>query len=76
MMRRRTRAAARGDQGSGAWWPQQRSIEHVAATVRPRWFVLLYVGLQVAVPTIMLIARWGPAGGACLPFGWQMYACG
>jgi hypothetical protein len=42
---------------------------------RPRWMLVLYVALQVLIPTLLLIARWLIFDGACLNFGWQMYAC-
>lgn len=45
--------------------------------MRPRWLVILYLGVQVVVPMLMLMLRWALNGATtCLGFGWQMYACG
>ena len=40
---------------------------------RPRWFVVVFVGLQVAIPLALLVVRL--TVGGCHWGGWQMYAC-
>jgi hypothetical protein len=42
---------------------------------RSGWLLATYVGIQLAIPALLVLVRWTIAGGACLPFGWQMYAC-
>jgi hypothetical protein len=31
----------------------------------------LFIGIQVAIPLVMLVLRWTITGGRCLPFGWH-----
>ena len=40
---------------------------------RPRWFVAVFVGVQVLVPLSLLVLRL--MVGGCRWGGWQMYAC-
>lgn len=41
--------------------------------LRPRWFLVVFLAVQVAIPTVGLVVRW--SGGSVLsPFSWHMFS--
>jgi hypothetical protein len=42
--------------------------------VRSRQLVLLFIGIQIAIPAVALMVRLTTTG-TCVPFGWHMFSC-